>query len=138
MLTKDIYNKPLSNSFISATTAYSQSVKPKIIIDLLDSRHLSNVSYTVNTVHSSNSKGDLGYYFSETEAYNGYTRQSFTWAVTDSKDKNGSIIKADGSWYAMPSRNDDGFEFGWWTPSRSQSNGVFSTSPILTMDFDQR
>ena len=65
MLTEDIYGKPLSNSFNTAISAYSQTVKPKILIDLLDSRHLSNVVITNTDAHTVTSEGSLGFYFKE-------------------------------------------------------------------------
>ena len=43
MQTIDINGKTLSNSFQSALTSYSQFVKPRVIVDLQDARHLSNV-----------------------------------------------------------------------------------------------
>lgn len=210
MLTKDIYGKTLSSDFNSAIESYSQFVKPKITVKLLDSRHLEingsitnsdNHSYSVvfnstndtlsitnfdfyngssikfsavpansavtvnqeyfiinanntsklyqisstrdgspvditangNATVDNSSIGSLGYYFTEKQAINGYERQSFTWAVCDAKEKDGSVIKADGTWHAMPSGLDDDYEFGWWTGSKSQSNGVFSSPPVLTI-----
>ena len=63
MIKNDIYGKPLSTFFSSAISGYSQVVKPKITIDLLDSRHLSNVVITNTDAHTINTKGSLGYYF---------------------------------------------------------------------------
>lgn len=138
MLTKDIYGKTFSNYFNNAIEAYSQEVKPKIVINLLDSRHLSNVAITNSDEHTSNSAGTVGYYFTSKQLVNGYERESFTWAVTDLKEKDGTIIKADGRWHCMPEELDDGFEFGFWTKTRSQANGVFASSPTITMTFDSR
>jgi hypothetical protein len=75
---------------------------------------------------------------------NGYERESFTWAVTDALDKNGKIITADGSWHCMPtsldtdSKLDGDYEFGWWSKTRSQANGVFASSPVITFAFEER
>jgi hypothetical protein len=151
MLTKNTYGVNLSNYFNNAIEATAQNVKPKITIDLLDSRHItldnvlaSNANITNTDAHIVKSEGSVGYYFSEQQIVNGYERESFTWAVTDSLDKNGKIITADGSWHCMPTTLDtdnkiDGdYEFGWWSKTKSQANGVFASSPILTMTFDQR
>lgn len=151
MLTKNTYGVQLSNYFNNAINAPAQNVKPKITIDLLDSRHIDlnpvlagNVAITNTDAHTITSEGSLGFYFSEQQMINGYERQSFTWAVTDSLDKNGKIITADGSWHCMPTSLDtdnklDGdFEFGWWSKTRSLANGSFASSPIVTIAFQPR
>lgn len=154
MLTKNTYGVTLSNYFNNAIQSPAQNVKPKIIIDLLDSRHitLSNsltkgntlVSITNTDEHTVTSEGSIGYYFSEQQIINGYERESFTWAVTDALDKYGKIIVADGSWHCMPTSLDDeskldgDYEFGWWSKTRSQANGVFASSPTLTFAFEER
>jgi hypothetical protein len=138
MLTTDIYGKTLSNYFNSGITAYSQFVKPKITIDLLDSRHVENLTITNTDEHTVSTKGSIGYYFNNSQLMNGYDRETFTWAVTDAKEKDGTVIKADGRWYATPSSLNDDYEFGWWSKTKSQANGVFASSPTLTMDFDVR
>lgn len=136
MLTEDIYGKPLSNSFNTAISAYSQTVKPKILIDLLDSRHLSNVVITNTDAHTVTSEGSLGFYFKEKQSVNGYERESHGWAVADAKQKDGTVIKADGNWHCIPADDKDDYEFGLWTKTKSQANGVFASSPTLTMTFD--
>jgi hypothetical protein len=151
MLTKNTYGVQLSNYFNNAINAPAQNVKPKITIDLLDSRHIDlnpvltgNVAITNTDAHTITSEGSLGFYFSEQQMINGYERQSFTWAVTDSLDKNGKIITADGSWHCMPTSMDtdnklDGdFEFGWWSKTRSLANGSFASSPVVTIAFQPR
>jgi hypothetical protein len=151
MLTKNTYGVTLSNYFNNAINAPAQNVKPKITIDLLDSRHIDlnpiltgNVAITNTDAHTITSEGSIGFYFSEQQMINGYERQSFTWAVTDSLDKNGKIITADGSWHCMPtSVNKDNqlegdFEFGWWSKTRSLANGSFSSSPVVTIAFQPR
>ncbi len=138
MIQNDIYGKPLSNTFISAISGYSQSVKPRITIDLLDSRHLSNLVIQNTDQHVSNAKGSVGYYFTSSQLMNGYEQESFTWAVCDAKEKDGSVIKADGSWHSLPAALEDDYEFGWWSKTKSQANGVFASSPTLTMTFDTR
>ena len=47
MQTIDIDGKELSNSFKSAITSYAQFVKPRVVIDFQDARHLSNVSISI-------------------------------------------------------------------------------------------
>lgn len=138
MLTKDIYGKTLSNDFSSAINAYGQMVKPKIIITLLDSRHMSNVVITNTDNHTVNSIGSLGYFFSKEQLVNGFEREAFTWAVCDAKDKSNAVIRADGSWHTCPYDLEDNYEFGWWSKTKSQANGVFASSPELTIDFDTR
>lgn len=154
MLTKNTYGITLSNYFNNAIQSEAQNVKPKITIDLLDSRHItlenvlvkgnSLVSITNTDEHTVVSEGSVGYYFTEQQIINGYERESFTWAVTDALDKNGKIITADGSWHCMPtsldtdSKLDGDFEFGWWSKTRSAANGVFASSPVLTVAFEER
>jgi hypothetical protein len=154
MLTKNIYGVNLSNYFNNAIEATAQNVKPKITIDLLDSRHITLedvlvsgddlVSVTNTDAHTIKSEGSIGYYCTERQMINGYERESFTWAVTDALDKNGKIITADGTWHCMPtsldtdSNLDGDYEYGWWSKTRSQANGVFASSPIITFAFEER
>ena len=138
MIKNDIYGKPLSTFFSSAISGFSQVVKPKITIDLLDSRHLSNVVITNTDVHTVNTKGSLGYYFTHNQLVNGYEQEAFTWAVCDAKEKDGSVIKADGRFHATPANLKSDYEFGWWSKTKSQANGVFASSPVLTITFDER
>lgn len=138
MIKNDIYGKPLSTFFSSAISGYSQVVKPKITIDLLDSRHLSNVAIVNTDSHTVNTKGSLGYYFTNDQLMNGYEQEAFTWAVCDAKEKDGTVIKADGRWHATPATLEDDYEFGWWSKTKSQANGIFASSPTLTITFDER
>ena len=138
MIKNDIYGKPLSTFFSSAISGYSQVVKPKITIDLLDSRHLSNVVITNTDAHTVNTKGSLGYYFTHNQLVNGYEQEAFPWAVCDAKEKDGSVIKADGRFHATPANLKSEYEFGWWSKTKSQANGVFASSPTLTITFDER
>lgn len=139
MLTKDIYGKTLSNYFNSAVNSYAQFVKPKITINLLESKHLTLSNTITNTdSYSSNSEGTRGYFFSEKQMINGYERETFTWAVTDALEKDGTVIKADGRWYAMPPTVDDDYEFGYWSNTKSQANGVFASQPTITFPFEER
>ena len=138
MIKNDIYGKPLSTFFSSAISGFSQVVKPKITIDLLDSRHLSNVVITNTDAHTVNTKGSLGYYFTNNQLVNGYEQEAFPWAVCDAKEKDGSVIKADGRFHATPATLEGDYEFGLWSKTKSQANGVFATSPTFTITFDER
>lgn len=145
MLSKTIYGNDITSSFNEATTSSSQFVKPKIVIEWLDSRHCTNKTFTTNDPHSSNSQGDIGYFFSTDQVANGYRRQSSTWAVCDALDINGHTIKADGNWFAMPNDKKENYEYGWWSNSKSTSNThstysgyEFTVNPTLTMSFDSR
>jgi len=128
MLTSGLYGKTLSTSFNSAITSPAQKIKPKIIVKWLDSRHLDNLVVTTNDAPANTSYPNMGFFFTPSEAFNGIKRQSFTWAVAGAKDINGHTIKADGSWYAMPSitsidlantQAGSNLEFGWWSNSIS-------------------
>lgn len=139
MLTKDINGKTLSNYFNSAVSSYAQFVKPKITINLLESKHLSlNGNITNTDSHNVTSNGSLGFFFSEKQMINGYDRETFAWAVTDAKQSDGTVIKADGTWVTMPPDIDDDFEFGYWTKTKSQANGVFASQPTITIPFTER
>jgi hypothetical protein len=155
MLTKDINGKTLSSSFLTAIDAYSQKVKPKVIITFLDSRHIDNLTITTNDTYTTTSKGTradqlagnsmlAGYFFTPTQAMNGLQRESFSWAIANEKDSYGKTIRADGSWYAMPSTLDDNYEFGWRSNAVSTSNSYvdggysFATNPYVEYSFTQR
>lgn len=95
-----------------------------------------NITANGNATVDNSTVNTLGYYFTEKQALNGFERQSFTWAVCDAKEKDGTVIKADGTWHALPSNLDDNYEYGWWTKSKSQANGVFASSPTLTIPIE--
>lgn len=122
MITKNIFNDNLSTKFYTSLDSPSQYIKPKILIDFLDSRHCLNKSIITNDNHVNTNQGDLGYYFSPDQIFNGNRRQSFTWAVADALDNNGKVIRADGNWYAMPSNKEENLEFGWISKTKSTSN----------------
>jgi len=154
MLVTDQYGKTLSSDFNSAISAKAQKIKPKVIVTWLDSRHLDNLSVTTNSSHANSSYPNIGFYFSPSEAFNGIERQSFTWAVAGAKDKNGDVIKADGTWHTMPSlitsdlansRIGGSLEFGWWSANQSNSSvhptyaGYgFATDPYIEATFTVR
>lgn len=145
MLTKDIYNNTLTSTFTSKTSAASQRLKPKVVIDWMDSRHLTNLTASTTDAHSSNSQGDSGYFFAPKQAVNGIERQSYTWGVAGAKDANGKVIRADGNWFAMPSDNSDNYEFGWWSGTASTANThstysgyEFASNPTVSFEFDSR
>jgi hypothetical protein len=154
VLTTDIYGKTLSTSFETASTSVAQRVKPKIVIQWLDSRHIDNLVVTTNDSHANSAYPSIGFYFDKTQAFNGVERQSFTWAVAGAKDENGKVITADGTYHAMPSLTGSdlsntqlgsSLEFGWWSNSVSNSNTHstysgygFSTEPYIQAVFDER
>ena len=154
MLTSGLYGKEFSTSFNSAIVAPAQKIKPKIIIKWLDSRHLDNLVITTNDAPANTAYPTRGFFFPVTEAFNGIKRQSFTWAVAGAKDINGDVIKADGSWFAMPSltTNDlsntqigSSLEFGWWSNTVSNANTHatysgygFATDPYIQATFTTR
>jgi len=154
MLTSGLYGKDLSNSFNTAITSPAQRIKPKIVIKWLDSRHVDNLTITTNDAPASNAYPGRGFFFPAKEAMNGIARQSFRWAVAGVKDINNEIIKADGTWYAMPSLTSSdlsntqvgsNLEFGWWSNSVSTSNihatyggYEFATNPYVEATFTTR
>lgn len=145
MTTQDIYDKNLSNNFLNAVQDASQYIKPRVLIDFLDSRHSLNNVITSNDDYLSNNPGDPGFYFSTDQMFNGSYRQSFTWAVTDALDNNGRVIRADGNWHAMPSDKEDNLEFGWISSEESTSNlsneyqgYEFETPIFISTTFDSR
>lgn len=147
MLTKDIYGNTLTNAFVTKTTSASQKLKPRVIVNWLESKNLENLtaSVDVNNQHASTEDGELGSYFQPKQLVNGYERQSFTWAVVGAKDKDGIVIKANGHWYCMPPDTSDDYEFGWWSGSTSTTNTEstyggyeFTNNPTVTLDFTSR
>lgn len=154
MITIDQYAKDLSSDFNNAIAAKAQKIKPKVIITWLDSRHLDSLTVSTNSAHANTSYPNIGFFFSPSDAFNGIERQSFTWAVAGAKDKNGDIIKADGSWYTMPSlittdlantQIGGNLEFGWWSGSQSNSSAHntytgygFATDPYIEASFAVR
>ena len=154
MLTSGIYGKEFSTSFNSSIISPAQKIKPKIMIKWLDSRHVDNLVITTNDAPANTAYPSRGFFFPVSEAMNGIKRQSFTWAVAGAKDVYGDVIKADGTWFAMPSltSNDlsntqvgSNLEFGWWSNSTSNSNthGTYSgygfvTNPYVEATFTTR
>ena len=145
MIINNIYGKQLSSDFNSKIVASSQRIKPKILIDWLDSRHSTSLSVSTDDPHSNTAAGDIGYYFTPKQLANGIERESYTWAVAGALDKNGHVIKADGTWHAMPSDLKDNFEFGWWSGTKSTSSVhpiyggySFASNPTVTIEFDSR
>jgi hypothetical protein len=145
MIAKDINNNTLSSTFNSKTTSAAQRLKPKVVIDWMDSRHLTTLTASTDDPHANTTQGEIGYFFAPKQAVNGIERQSYTWGVAGAKDVNGKVIKADGNWYAMPSDNSDNYEFGWWsgststaTPHSTYSGYGFSSNPTVSFEFDSR
>jgi hypothetical protein len=154
MITIDQYSKDLSSDFNTAIAAKAQKIKPKVVVTWLDSRHLDNLVVTTNSSHANTSYPETGFYFSASEAFNGIERQSFTWGVAGAKDRDGDVIKADGTWHTMPSlittdlantQVGGNLEFGWWSASQSNASvhGTYSgygfvTDPYIEATFTSR
>jgi hypothetical protein len=132
MQTIDINGKTLSNSFQSALTSYSQFIKPRVVIDFQDARHLSNVSITTN---SDNASGLLGTYFNKEQVLDGIPYETFSWGVCDVKDNLNKVITANGKYRAMPSDLTDNLKYGWWSNSKSDASGLFVTNPYVDITF---
>lgn len=135
MQTLDINNKKISSAFIDATEAVAQYVKSKVIIDFRDSRHLSNVVITTNDAHANSNINEIGYYFDSYRAVDGFEYESFPWGVCDAKDNYGQTITASGKYRSMPSDLTDNLKYAWWSNSKSNSSGVFTTQPYIDINF---
>ena len=145
MITKDIYDNTLSSTFVSKTTSAAQRLKPKVVIDWMDSRHLTNLTASSDDPHTDTAQGEIGYFFAPKQAVNGIERQSYTWGVAGAKDANGKVIRADGSWFAMPPDNSENYEFGWWSGTASTASAhstysgyQFTSNPTVSFEFDSR
>jgi len=135
MQTIDVNGKELSNSFKSAATSYAQFVKPRVIIDFQDARHLTNVVVTTNDAHSVGPPLRLGSYFTKEQVVNSGEYETFPWAVTDAKDNFDNVITANGKYRAMPSDSTDNLKYGWWSNSKSEASGLFVTNPYVDIAF---
>tara|TARA_B110001454_G_scaffold217009_1_gene241372 strand:- start:706 stop:4392 length:3687 start_codon:yes stop_codon:yes gene_type:complete len=128
-------------SFNVATLGGVQQALPKIIAEWKNSKSLDNVSVSVNTEEQYSTaqqrEGEIGDYFDVRQVANGWNRQAHTWGVADDKDVDGLPIRADGTWHALPEKNKGVLEFGWRAKTVSNSSGVYTTTPVITMTFDQ-
>lgn len=136
MQTVDINNKQISSSFLDSIESYSQFVKPLVIADLRDARHLSNVNITTNDEHPNNNANSIGFYFDKYRVVDGIDYESFPWCVADAKDNYGQTITASGKFRAMPASLTENLKYAWWSNSKSNASGVFSTRPFLDITFD--
>jgi hypothetical protein len=129
----------ISSSFDTAIDSVVQKVKPKVLAEWVSSRVLNNISVVSSVDYSSVQKeeGNVGDFFDVRQVANGWNRQAFTWAVAGDKDIDGLPMRSDGTWHAMPEKNDGSLEFGWRCPTASASSGTYSVAPIVTMTFDQ-
>jgi len=142
MITVNDQGTALSSAFDTATASGVQQVLPKIIAEWRNSKTLDNVAVTVTPssedyTDSEKADGEVGDYFDGRQVTNGWNRQATTWAVAGDKDVDGLTIRADGTWHAMPEKNDGATEFGWRAKNATNSSGVYSTEPVVTMTFDQ-
>ena len=147
MITSDIYGKTFSETFDQKISSPAQFIKPKVLVNWIESKHTTGLSTSINSEHqhASTSVGSLGYYFTAEQMMNGFERQSYTWGVADAKDVDGNVIRADGSWYVMPNNLVDNYEFGWWSGAVSTASlhptyggYSFSVSPQVEFEFDDR
>lgn len=136
MQTLDINNKKISTAFLDATEGVAQYIKPKVIIDFRDSRHLSNVVVTTNSAHANSNVNEVGYYFDSYRVVDGVEYESFPWAVADAKDNYNAVITASGKYRALPAGLEDNLKYSWWSNTKSNSSGVFATQPYLDITFD--
>ena len=135
-----------STKFTDAIDSSVSTTRTRVVIDWSDSRHLEKtygldppqtVSATTNDAHASASKGAIGAYFGPSQAVNGWDRQSYLWGVAGAQDVRGHVIRADGSWSAMPDEDEIKYEFGWWSGTKSSTvDGTFTTDPYVELDFD--
>jgi len=147
MIASDIYGKTFSETFDQKISSPAQFIKPKVLVNWVESKHTTGLSTSINTEHrhSSTAVGSLGYYFTAEQMMNGFERQSYAWGVADAKDVDGNVIRADGSWYVMPNNLVDNYEFGWWSGAVSTASVhptyggySFSVSPQVEFEFDDR
>ena len=105
----------VSASFDTATAAGVQQVLPKITAEWRNSKSLDNVSVSVTPDYTTDEKkdGEIGDYFAVEQLANGWDRQANTWGVSGDKDVDGLPIRADGTWHAVPEKNNGSLEFGW-------------------------
>ncbi len=139
MITVNDQGVTLSSAFNNALTATVQKVKPKVTAEWRNSKVLSNVSASVSPDYSDSQKleGEVGDFFDVRQLMNGWNRQAATWAVAGDLDVNGLGARADGTWHAMPEKNTGVHEFGWRASTKSNSSGVYTATPVVTVDFDQ-
>jgi hypothetical protein len=144
MIINNTTGTALSTAFNNAIDSNVLSQRARVTIDWSDSRHLENtvgsniesVAATTNDAHASTVKGSLGYFCGPAQAANGWERQGYLWGVAGAKDVNGHVIRADGNWSAMPDEDKMKYEFGWWSGTRSNASGGFTTDPYVQLDFD--
>ena len=78
---------------------------------------------------------NFNYYFSKDQVVNGVDYETFAWGVAGALDNYGKVITADGTYSAVPADLSDNYKYGWWSASKSASNGTFATAPSLTLNF---
>jgi len=78
---------------------------------------------------------NFNYYFSKDQVVNGVDYETFAWGVAGALDNYGKVITADGTYSAVPADLSDNYKYGWWSASKSASNGIFGTAPTLTLTF---
>ena len=139
MITVNDQGVAVSNAFDTAVASGVQQVLPKITAEWRNSKSLDNVSVSVTPDYTTAEKrdGEVGDYFAVEQVANGWDRQANTWGVCGDKDVDGLTIRADGTWHAVPEENNGSLEFGWRAKGVTNSSGVYTTTPVITMTFDQ-
>ena len=139
MITVTDQGTAVSSAFDTAVASGVQQVLPKITAEWRNSKSLDNVSVSVTPDYTTAEKldGEIGDYFAVEQVANGWNRQANTWGVSGDKDVDGLTIRADGTWHAVPEKNNGSLEFGWRAKGATNSSGVYTTTPVITMTFDQ-
>jgi hypothetical protein len=125
MITSDIFDKPISNTFISKTTSIAQKIKPRVIVDWLDSRHVDKSGNT-NIVTSNYTWQDL-----TTENINSLS----TGLLSNSRSLTSKEInfnkKASTAFYFKPNESINGIErqsYTWAVVGAKDVNGNIITA----------
>lgn len=77
-------------------------------------------------------------YFDKYQAFNGKQRSSMRWGVTDALDERGNVIVTDAGFKAIDSVNDNNYEYGWWSRTKSNGSGNFTNPEYLLAKFSTR
>lgn len=108
----------------------AQIIKPKVSLTLLDSSDLKNISITATSTFNQQ--------YSVENLLNGDKEQTFAYAITDTLDRNGEMIFANGSVVCSPPDDYDyEAEVGWMSSAQSDSSGEFVDNQSIDIQFDQ-
>lgn len=70
------------------------------------------------------------------QVMNGYSRVSYVWGVTDTKNSRGEIVTANGEVYTMEDKDSYRYEHGWWSRSISDTDGKMNFVETVLCEFD--